>query len=333
MCLVLCVFLFLGVCFGDIPSSNRGEQGMIQALRAALEAQHYLASKKIVIGAGINGCKAFEQESEGKIHVLLTWQWLKEMEHLARGTVVVVPEHAIGPHLQRIQQKVNFIFIDGVLHPPIVALRENNSSIIDPDTTLIVMLAGDTQQKDGTWKLYTECMAKKFLMAFPLNQKTLFLNSPRTGKHKGVNGILVPDEDVHRTKTDAITQYVIRWTDCKPWKVIDFLFERESVWEPALKFCVENPKVVLILPGESTSMISEALALGIRPVLYKHDAMTKTSKKYVDLLCKRGRALLYPQLDDGGSKRQTPLPSQIQKVVDALCPKNHPSLFPKRHLK
>ena len=64
-------------------------------------------------------------------------------------------------------------------------------------------------------------------------------------------------------------------------------------------------------------MISEALSLGIKPVIYNHKAMTPTSLAYVKSLIKTGQASAYP--DFGlGLRRQKPVANQNILIIDAL---------------
>ena len=292
---ILMLIYYANNAFADIKSPNVGEQAMIENLRLAINQDTNLKNKKIIIGAGNSGCKAFqERHAVDEIRLLLTWQWLEEMEKLKPDTIIVAPKHAIDKNFHKMKKNIKLITIDGVLHSKNLSnIQKENSDLIDKGTEIIVMLGGDTEQQNGKWKLYNEKMANILIKKLPKNQNILILNGPRTGKHRIDNGAIVIDEAAHKTSTDYVTEFVLNNSkDNKFWKIEDFRFAEKSLWGPALKFCVNNPKVILALPGESTSMISESLSLGIRPVIYKHKAMTKTSKKYVNSLIKEGLAIL-----------------------------------------
>ncbi len=317
----------------DIPSPNKGEQAMIANLRSAIEQSHYLREqvlkKKIFIGAGISGCKAFQESFESGYNVLLTWQWLDEMENLAKGTIVVVPEHAINSifkdNFKKLEEQcIKFITIDGVLHTRTLEnIQNEDATLITASTELIVMLGGDTQQEDGKWVLYDETMANKLVSKIPIEKNTLILNGPRTGKYRNINGSNVIDETAHRTTIDYITQLVNNASIDKPWHIEDFNFSKNSLWGPVLKFCVNNPETILVLPGESTSMISEALTLGIKPVIHLHIAMTKTSAQYVLNMAEKSKVFLYSDIDLNSVLsqelyRQEAVPIQDGKIIQCL---------------
>lgn len=321
-------FLLLGLCVhlishADVETTYAGEQGMIKAMRAAIDKSTDLKGHVINLGAGVSGAKAFQTPAaDSTTNVLMTWQWLDDMSSLAEGTVVVMPKHAIDDNFKPITKKVRLIEIEGVLHTKTRASIENEKTDgIKKETQLIVMLPGDTQQSDGSWKMYTPEMAQAFLKDLPADQKILFLNGPRTGKYKIVTdkdtGTLAEDATAHRTTTDAVTQFILDQKN-PHWEVVDFKYGSLSLWGPALKFLLENPGTSLVLPGESTSMISEALGLGIHPSILKHPVMTGTSVEYVDDLINQGKATLYPTFPEEGKRLGDPVEPQENVVIREL---------------
>ncbi len=302
----------------DIPTNNAGEKAMIAALRAAIDHNQILSKQNIVLAAGSSGCRAFHGlKKDNEIRVFMTWQWLDCMDELAKGTIVVIPSHAVDQKVEGLKNKLHLIKIQGVLHT-LDADKVNNADIskIINNPSIIVMLAGDTEHSDGSWSQYTVAMVDSFLKTLPHDQNILFLNGPRTGKHKRIGKTLVMDEKVHRSSIDEVTSYVIKSSKDKPWVVEDFNFSRMSLWPVALKYCLNNPSTSLILPGESVSMISEVLALGIRPSIYQHQAVdNNATKKYEDYLFKNDMALLYPALTTKENSLQSPLPSQVEVVI------------------
>lgn len=304
----------------DVASNNAGEQAMISNLRTLIDSDPFFKNISINIGAGISGSKEFAKLNGGSaLNVLLTWQWLDEMKNLKSGTVVVAPEHAINQDFNSIRSKVKIITINGVLHNRTIEnIQKENSALIPAKTKIIFMLAGDTQQGDGSWVLFDKNTAKKIVSKLPKNSNIIILNGPRTGKHIKENNTIKVDEHAHRDKFDIITEEVLTISSSnKSWTVSDFKYGQNSLWGPALKFCLENSDVILVLPGESTSMISEALSLGIKPVIYNHKAMAPTSLAYVKSLIKTGQASAYP--DFGlGLRRQKPVANQNILIIDAL---------------
>ncbi len=304
----------------DVTSDNAGEQAMISNLRTLIDSDPFFKNMSINIGAGISGSKEFAKLSGGKsLNVLLTWQWLDEMKNLKPGTVIVTPEHSINQDFNSIASKVKIITIHGVLHNRTIEnIQKENSASIPAKTKIIFMLAGDTQQADGSWVLFDKNMANKIANELPKNSNIIILNGPRTGKHINENNTIKVDEHAHRDKFDTVTQEVLNISSSnKSWTVSDFKYGHNSPWGPALKFCRENKDVILVLPGESTSMISEALSLGIKPVIYEHKAMTPTSLAYVKSLIKTKLALSYPDFSTN-LRRQKPVANQNMLIIDAL---------------
>ncbi len=324
--LLLCALIVLYFVFEtkprtsqDVPTENNGEKAMIACLRSVINEDPELKTKAIILGAGKSGAEAFKTPPLSKEkHVLLTWQWLDPMNHLAPGTIVVAPEHALNKDFDLIRNKVTLIPIQGVLHTRTKeSTAKEETTGIFKNTHIIVMLGGDTEQPDGSWKPYAIKDAETLLQSLPKDKNILFLNGPRTGKHKiDHDGRLVIAPDAHRTEIDSVTQYVMDQCVQRPWHVNDFKFGEPSLWGSALKTCAENMDIILILPGESTSMISEALTLGIHPVIYTHPAMTNTSLNYVKQLNTRQQITLYPS--HRRRKNQPPIEPQQYMIIETL---------------
>jgi hypothetical protein len=306
--------------YSDIVSPNAGEMAMMSSMRTVIDNNNILKSKNIILGAGVSGVEAFKNPAAGDtIHILLTWQWLNSMKELAKGTIIVVPSHAIDKNFKAIEDEMRIIPIQGVLHTKTVeSVRQADVSKINKGTKFIVMLAGDTQREDGTYAMYTIPMVDDLIKYLPTDEHILFLNGPRTGKFKEVNGKLAIDDQAHRNKIDAITKYVIEKSAGTKWEVRDFKYDEQSLWDPALKYYLDTSSTILILPGESTSMISEVHALGIRPAIYKHPAMTDSTVKYVDQLISKDQATLYPNLPTEENRMQEPIEPQENVVVREL---------------
>lgn len=303
----------------DVPTPNKGESDMIATLRNAIIKHHDLKAfqEMIVIGAGASGGEAFQELTPNKIKILLTWQWLDCFDKIATDTIVVLPEHSLNQDFARIQQAgVSLITIEGVLHTTTIArAMEASTEEIPTSTQLIVMLAGDTQQQSGEWSHYTKEMLLDFLKDLPQNLHKLVLNGPRTGKYLPDSNQV--DKDAHTLNgTDHITSLLMsmKLPQCQ---IVDFKYGTTSLWIPALKFCIQHPGVPLIVPGESTSMISEVLTLGIKPVIYFHSAMTETSKRYVEKLISEERALRYPNYH-AQTYSQDPCPNQIERILRGI---------------
>lgn len=311
------IFL-LSICtagIDEIPTTNTGEHGMIDAFINKAKKDKVLSTKQITVGAGISGAKAFKKKSEG-MQVLFTWQWLDEMKELHEDTIIVVPRHAVNENFKQLQCRR--IEIEGVLHTTTIeSIHQEDLSLLPIEPEIIVMLGGDTQQENGEWKTFTKEHLSILLSALDPQKKILFLNGPRTGKFiANKEGKLEEDKAAHRLSTDHISAELILQTVKNCWAFSDFKFGTPSLWKPALKYCLENTNVVLVLPGESTSMISESLSLGIKPSVYSHSAMTKVSMQYLKNLQKDDLITIFPDVSE--IQKQEPIPDQIHQIIESL---------------
>lgn len=319
------VFLPWAWAAADVPTPNVGEQAMVARLRRAVDRDPALrrCPARVVIGAGARGAEAFRRPGQsGVVRVLLTWQWLDALAQLAPGTVVVVPEHALDARFDALTRRgVRLLPIVGVLHAKTrEALRRQSTAGIDPATRDIVVLAGDVQQEDGSWRMYDRTMLAELLDALPRNRRLLILGAPRTGMHAPRTPAPepgAPGSGAPGSGADAIAA-AVRARGVADWTVVGFRSGAPNLWDAALAFCTRHPGVGLILPGESTSMISEALSLGIRPMVYHHAAMTAASRRFVEAARRQGRVLDLGAGLDRRDHTQTPTPDQVDIVVRAL---------------
>lgn len=316
------LFLYVSVVFaGDVPTKNLGEQAMIVSLRQAMDSNPITKSSKykFIIGAGESGAKAFKNPSkDNEKYVLLTWQWLDSFKNINKNTIIVAPRHSVDDRFKSLEKNgVRLILISGVLHTKNIEKIQNEpTDKINPSTRYIAMLAGDTHQEDGKLALYDKKMLFGFLEHLPQNQNILILNGPRTGKHiENSNSI---NSLAHRTETDHITQ-AVKDKQVQNWQVVDFNYQEKSLWDAALNFCIKHPHVGLILPGESTSMISEALSLGIMPVVYEHKAMSLTSKRYISQLKEEHKVLEYPMGLNMKLYSTSPTGNQLDKILTEIA--------------
>lgn len=303
----------------EVNTENTGEKAMIVSLRKIVDQDPILKASgiEIVIGSGVSGCDAFKASNTTKmVRVLLTWQWLDALDSISKDTIVVAPNHAIDKRFLALEKSgVRLIKISGVLHAKTIDnIKMESTSEIDPRTEYVVMLAGDVQKEDGSWESYNKDMLSEFLKDLPKDKFILILNGPRTGKHlENSNQI---DNFSHRTGTDYITKSVI-YEGVENWKIVDFKYGKKSLWDSALKYCTDHTDVGLILPGESTSMISEALSLGIRPIVYRNPIMTDGSSNYVKQLLNEDKILQFPIWDRKIFKQQ-PLEDQRKNIIKSL---------------
>lgn len=294
-----------------LPTPNKGEQEMLSSL------EDLLPDVDVILAAGTAGCEALKKAPpEGSRNVLLTWQWLDAMKDLAPGTVVVIPTHAIDARIQGLAKAKPLILIpiQGVLHGKTldkVRKAEDlvKSLALPTRPKMIVMLGGHAQQEDGSWKAYTPEAADQDLFAhLPKGKVILFLGGPRTDRG-------VPAD------ADSITKRLGQHKN-KNWILKD---SQGPTWDAVLRYCLENKDVILVLPSESTSMISAALSLGIVPRIAHNPAMTATSARYVDQLVRAKQAVLFSPEADKEPLRATPIPPQGNVVAAELLKLKRPA--------
>ena len=139
------------------------------------------------------------------------------------------------------------------------------------------------------------------------------------GRHKQINGVLVEDTTAHRTSIDYITAYVKNICDenrSAHWDIIDFKYGSTSLSSASFLYCLGHQETKIILPGESTSLISEALGYGVFPIIYSHEVMTSTSQKYINLLV--GNNYATDIMGDNIANTQEPIPRQEEIVIGAI---------------
>lgn len=248
-------------------------------------------NKKIALSVndyGIEALRDLKKRYEGNIiTVHLNHQQMdshknlfKSNENKTGADFIVLPTHVVDDKLRDLLKKSTTKLIEtvGVCHnvqPDDLAtdFKRIQKDIPGSDNKetkyLVVVLGGDTQNPDGTtWRYYPEAEAKKLAVyaakiAREKGYILLITNGPRTGKfdpttgverksHK--DGILDPVSSVFlKSLSDA-------GLDKRTYKIFDFQFGKPSAWKGLLGSLTCHPGSVLLLGGESTSMVSEALS-------------------------------------------------------------------------
>lgn len=216
---------------------------------------------------------------------------------------------------------------------------------------VLVMLAGDTEKADKSYALYTPehatAFAKTLQGLLDKDDEVLVLNGPRTGKHQLQNGQLVEDKTVHRDpgKQDPVTEAFLAELHNKKVNatLYDFIMGAESAWAPALGLAHQwslngqgsRANLLVFIPGESTSMLSEAHAIlpPYQVIAYEHPAMQESHSRHVGngfkkalhrVLTEKGslqtpKELLHPVVSgDAASKYQEVAAEVIAQKILAL---------------
>jgi hypothetical protein len=160
-----------------------------------------------------------------------------------------------------------------------------------------VILAGDAPDSTEKIYYYTPLEAAKFAMfvsklAKNENYTILVSNELRTEKHDFNTG---KEMDVHNdSNIDLVTQKFIEVLEAGKvnYKLFDFQKGQPSYKELIFAAILKHPGSKILVPGESTSMISEALDLLPKGsiIIYKNSAMNEAHNRYAESEFENGRA-------------------------------------------
>lgn len=150
---------------------------------------------------------------------------------------------------------------------------------------VVVYLGGDAPDENGSWHRYTPGEAVKLVAHVQRTEPEstiIVINGPRTGKY---NDQMEEVTGVHRgdAPRDAVTQAVADQLSGHSHKIFDFRFGKKSMYQPALSL-VAAGKAKLYAPGESNSVITDVVALGLQPqtLVFTHSAMNPSHKANVE---------------------------------------------------
>ncbi len=288
-----------------------------------------LAEQSTIVTAGQFGIDLIKSGSiPAHVKVLLcTHQWFDVMSDL-HNIYITMPEHAIDEAIKSIAVTNHLTIIPtlGVLHTMHKeTLDAEDTSVIHlRDAKVGVILGGDAEMPDGSWKVFSIENARNLAEEVAEFQKVtgcalLITNGPRTGK----------SPTAHRNgELDLVSSAFLTVLQAKGLKkgeafeFFDFQFGQQPNQKPSsalkaiIKVILDN-KGFMIVPGESTTSISEMLAI-MPAAIYKNDAMNATHERYVDQLVQSNIVASWPEATDQALMRYTPPPRQEIAVVSAL---------------
>jgi hypothetical protein len=277
-------------------------------------------SQSIIITAGQFGIELVQsKEVPNTVKILLcTHQWFDAMKNL-HDVFIAIPEHAVNADVQKVAQEQNLTLIptQGVLHTMSVqALAGQDISAIHlNDAKVGLVLGGDAEMPNGKdWQLFSENNARKLAKEIATfikktGYKILITNGPRTGSF--INPT-TKDANAHRKgELDKVSAAFLEELHLaglqkgQDFEFFDFQFGQPSALKAIMAVVVKN-KGFMIVPGESTSSISEIMAV-MPAAIYENDAMNSTHKIFIDKAISNKTAILWPNLPD-------------QKLMEAYVP-------------
>jgi len=279
------------------------------------------AGTRVIITAGQFGVDFLKSSTLLKrVKVLLcTHQWFDDMNNL-RDIFIAIPEHVIDANVQKIakQQNLTLIPTQGVLHTMSAqALAgENTSTIHLTDAKVGVILGGDAETPEGGWKVFSVENAQRLaneIITFQkkTGYKILITNGPRTGRSATAHKTEELDVISAAFLQELEREGLVNGTD---FEFFNFQFGQPSALKAVMKIVLNN-KGFMIVPGESTSSISEIMAV-MPAVIYENDAMNSIHHAFMNQVIHSNAAVLWPRVPDPAlMDAYVPLPSQAVNVV------------------
>ncbi len=344
--LFLTCLVFLSPCFASsslsvyavYDESRAGEVAMVTAVINKIALTHPtaqitkkpnanfhdldLADPSVIITAGQFGIN-FIKSSTIPTHVkvlLCIHQWFDAMNDL-HDVYITMPEHAIDETIQDTAKANNLTLLRtvGVLHTMSAeALADENTSAIHlTDAKVGLILGGDAEMPNGKdWQLFSVENARKLaneIITFQkkTGYKILITNGPRTGRsptaHK--NGEL---DQVSSVFLEELREAGLKKDE--DFQFFDFQSGQPSALKAVMKVVLNN-KGIMIVPGESTSSISEIMAV-MPAVIYENGAMNSTHHVFMNQVIQKNAAVLWPIVPAAElMETYVPLPSQAVNVV------------------
>ena len=234
---------------------------------------------------GVDLIKSVNKPNNIKI-LICTHQWFDGMENL-HDIFITLPKHSIDDNIQKIakQNRITLIPTLGVLHTMSrKTLKQQDASGINlHDAKVGFVLAGDAEMPNGKdWSLFTADNARKLAKEIAefskkTGYKILITNGPRTGAYINTS---TKNLEAHKNgKLDPISSVFIEelqkegLQSDKDFEFHDFQFGKPSALKAIMALLMKN-KGFMIVPGESTSFISETIAV-MPAVIYENSAMNK----------------------------------------------------------
>jgi hypothetical protein len=280
------------------------------------------AGTRVIITAGQFGVDFLKSSTLLKrVKVLLcTHQWFDDMNNL-RDIFIAIPEHVMDANVQKIakQQNLTLIPTQGVLHTMSAQTlaSQDTSAIHLTDAKVGLILGGDAEMSNGKdWKLFSEDNARKLakeIAAFikKTGYKILITNGPRTGRSATAHKTEELDVISAAFLQELEREGLVNGTD---FEFFNFQFGQPSALKAVMKIVLNN-KGFMIVPGESTSSISEIMAV-MPALIYENDAMNSIHHAFMNQVIHSNAAVLWPRVPDPAlMDAYVPLPSQAVNVV------------------
>jgi hypothetical protein len=229
---------------------------------------------------------------------------LVQKQDYSGADLIILPSHVLDDLSIKLMtsDKTQLLQTIGVAHntysSDIEKAYERDKNLLPKSHKFLgIILGGDAPDSNGKIYYYTPLESAKLAMlvsklAKSENYTVLVTNGPRTGKHDVNTGKVM---DFHKDgKIDPVTQKFIEVLDVGNvnYKLFDFQKGQPSYKELIFGALMKHNGSKILVPGESTSMISESIDLLPKGsiIIYKNEAMNIVHEKYVESEFENGRA-------------------------------------------
>lgn len=256
-----------------------------------------------------------------------------------RLSVIFLPKHTAS-QAAAIQKKTNLVFLNGVPHRIMKTALEASLAryeakhgplTSEPSQTVAIILPGDAPDESGKTKFFTpedaKRLAKNIVKLEGSKKYFLVTNGPRTGSHNYQMGTKL-DPSPHSLKTvDAVSLAFIeelKKLGVSHIKFFDFQFsDLPSAYESFLSLAVKGAR--LHVPGESTSMITEAADVAENIFIDMVPSMNQTHENHANTVYASGRVAILKwdgqiqkNLPSSSASSQTPAEVAADFLTDFL---------------
>lgn len=291
----------------------------VMSLKHILDSECKQNNNTILLTSGLDGANIINdvyRQSCPNIFIVNTTHLIFD-EHnqiLGKANLIALPTSSIDPNfLQAAEQKGSKIIQTiGVAHNSTPAILEQDyqkhqkdfSWLAQKPKIAMIILGGDAPAKDNKIAIYTAAEAKKaakYIGEFCKNGQysLMIFNGARTGLYDPQT--FKKREWVHQGKqidpvTTAFIEELAKYMDKSAFKLYDFNHKVGGFYKAGLWIIKKAKDGKCFLPGESTSMISEAIDnLNGRTVIIQNNAMNKTHKKHIMSEAAAGNTVILDQ--------------------------------------
>ena len=350
--------------FVTIKAPEEYDISELQSLKEKIQKNNAL---NILVTVGYYGIKSIMTLKQDKeianriIAVHLSHQFLDngELSHLQLvqtnskysfgADIIALPEHVLDNEVSKNLTGGNTILLPtrGVAHNLHITdididYYKYKSQIPVSEKYLAVILAGDVPDGKGNYKCYNAEQAKKlaqYVSDIAIKDKYFILlsNGPRTGKY---DCSIHKEQNVHNENSalDQVTTEFQRILEKNnvPFQVFDFKRNKQNMYKAILGAVLYSNNSLILVPGESTSMISEITGtLSSNSIIaYYTSVMNPDHMKYVHQELNDGHIAVLDQDMHLQPKRDTtsapivPASEAVAEMVYEVWQKKHNAALP-----